>query len=124
MPFNDAAPYDPKQGAPVIKMRVRKYKHGGNVVIFTLSKTFIQTYMPGLKKEDRLKVQYGTGDNNGQVIITKSPNGDISPNMNHKGSATLTVMAWRGHTTAVREQSECIIITQKDGGVVVKDPFK
>lgn len=124
MPFSDATPYDPTKSGPSVKMRVRKPKSGGNLIVFTLNKAFIETHISDLQNGDLLKVQYGTGDAQGKIIIAKSPKGDVKANVGAKGAATITVHAWRGHMIEERKSTVCPIVMKNEGGAVIQDPFK
>ena len=124
MSFTDAIAHDPTATGPVVKMKVRKSKLGASIISFSMSKAFIGAYLSGLTDGEKIKVQHGTGDDLGKILITRAKGGTIPVKLSPKGAGVINVTAWRGHTNSEHALTACHILMASGGGVVIKDPFK
>ena len=122
MPFEIAKPFDTTVKGPTCKMSIKKFKSGLTMVKFMMSKSFVEAHMPGASVGDTFRVQYGTGEEKGKVMLVKHINGDVPLLAFGKHSYTLSAAGWRGILNATLNPTPCSVLLARDGSVVLKMP--
>lgn len=122
MTFEIANPFGKGSTGPTVRMSIRKMKAGGASVKFSLNTSFVDAYLEGASAGDVFRVQYGTGDDKGKVMLVKHHKGNVPLRAFSKHSFTLTASAWRGITNASLKPTECAVLLARDGSVVLQMP--
>lgn len=122
MVFEIATPFDTKTKGPTAHMSIKKLKSGTTVVKFRMSKSFVEAYLEGVEAGEAFRVQYGTGEDKGKVMLVKHHKGNVILKLWGKHSLTLSTTAWRGIMNAELKPTECNVLLARDGSVVLKMP--
>jgi|GEM_PF-3892040 len=125
MAFKDAVPFEVKKdGAPAIKAAIKKLASGSSKIIFSINKYALKAYFANAEPGTKFKVRYGQGENQGQAILVPVRDGEVElRRFGSNGGCTLQVAAWHGTMGKEVKSSPCRIMTENEGGVVVKLPW-
>ena len=109
----------------VVKIGFQQRKYGGkSTALIHFNKAFMEEYFPGVKAGDKFRVDYGTGDDKGKVIIAPNPDGKVVlvPYGKHQ-VLRLRVAAWGEYAKAKMPSRPAVVLMSIDtGGVVVVIP--
>ena len=124
MAFKTATSYEVgvKSGGPEIRLSIRNNPHGPNRVSFYMNAAFVTMYFPTSKIGSKMSVQYGEGENRGQVIIAMNPNGTCEMRSYQRKAVAVRIYAWHGLINSVIKSTPCKVISSSGAGVIIQLP--